>query len=166
MFFHVAAQSFPASFSLFSWPLFFQLRLLTQHPLVGSTPASEGTGRVQSVKIDRTENSVAPETAEHLQPLLNDLLAVSLVTGKRKMWRKLSVRWEKREKGRSGCQLGKALDERAQKMSPASLCEMTETWCSLIADLLAQNKPVVSSRHQNKQLKRIERQPDRQLQPL
>ena len=37
-----------------------------------------------SVGEDR-QNSVALETAEHHQPLLNDLLAVSLVTGKRKM---------------------------------------------------------------------------------
>ena len=37
-----------------------------------------------SVGEDR-QNSLALETAEHYQPLLNDLLAVSLVTGKRKM---------------------------------------------------------------------------------
>ena len=43
-----------------------------------------------SVCEDR-QSSIALATAEHLQPLLNDLLAVSLVTGKRKMWRKLSV---------------------------------------------------------------------------
>ena len=70
---------------------FFQVRPLTQHPLVGSTPASEGTGRVQSVKIDRTA-SLLKLRSTFDQPLLNDLLAVSLVTGKKKMWRKLSVR--------------------------------------------------------------------------
>ena len=40
------------------------------------------------------------------------------------------------------------------RMSPTSLSEKTETWCSLIADSLAQNKPVVSIRHHNKELKR------------
>ena len=43
-----------------------------------------------SVGEDR-QNSVALETAEHHQPLLNDLLAVLLVTGKGKLRRKLSV---------------------------------------------------------------------------
>ena len=44
---------------------------------------------------------------------------------------------------------------RAQtRMSPTSLSEKTETWCSFIADSLAQNKPVVSIRHHNKELKR------------
>ena len=53
-----------------------------------------------SVGEDR-QNSVALETAEHHQPLLNDLLAVSLVTGKRKC-EESSVLGE-HEKGRSGC---------------------------------------------------------------
>ena len=59
--FYVAAQSFLASFSLFSWPLSFQLRPLQAwlvpgaHSMsVGSTSASEGTDRFQSMKIDRT----------------------------------------------------------------------------------------------------------------
>ena len=39
-------------------------------------------------------------------------------------------------------------------MSPVSLSEKTKTGCFLIADSLAQNKPVVSSRHHNKELKR------------
>ena len=98
--FHVATQSsWRHSRSSLALPLFFQLRPLqawlasgAHSKAVGSTSASEGTGRFQSVKIDRTLLSVALETSEHHdQPLLNDLLAVSLVTGKRKMWRKLSV---------------------------------------------------------------------------
>ena len=56
-----------------------------------------------SVGEDRQTDSVALETAEHLQPLLNDLLAVSLVTGKRKMWRKL--RLGEHEKGLRGRRL-------------------------------------------------------------
>ena len=78
------------------------------------------------------------------------VLAVSLVTGKRKMWRKLSVgRTWKRAKRLLAWQ-GWA----QTRMCPTSLSEKTETWCSLIADSLAQNKPVVSIRHHNKELKR------------
>ena len=107
-----------------------------------------------SVGEDR-QNSVALETAEHHQPLLNDLLAVSLVTGKRKMWRKLSVgRTWKRAKRLLAWQ-GSRWRRVQAWMSPTSLSEKTETWCSLIADIsLAQNKPVVSNRHHNKELKR------------
>ena len=138
------------------WPLFFQLRPLqawlasgAHSKAVGSTSASEGP---VSVGEDR-QNSVALETAEHHQPLLNDLLAVSLVTGKRKMWRKLSVgRTWKRAKRLLAWQGSRR--RRAQtRMSPTSLSEKTETWCSLIADSLAQNKPVFSIRHHNKELK-------------
>ena len=38
-----------------------------------------------SVGEDHRQNSVALETAERHQPLLNDLLAVSVVPGKRKI---------------------------------------------------------------------------------
>ena len=106
-----------------------------------------------SVGEDR-QNSVALETAEHHQPLLNDLLAVSLVTGKREMWRKLSVgRTWKRAKRLLAWQ-GSRWRRAQTRMSPTSLSEKTETWCSLIADSLAQNKPVVSIRYHNKEPKR------------
>ena len=110
-------------------------------------------GLAGSIGEDR-QNSVALETAEHHQPLLNDLLAVSLVTGKRKMWRKLSVgRTWKRAKRLLPWQ-GSWWRRALTRMSRTSQSEKTETWCSLIADTLAQNKPVVSSRHHNKELKR------------
>ena len=74
-------------------------------------------------------------------------------------WQKENVKKdqcrEKHEKGRSGCQLGKALDEDERKLG----C-LRHRWAKrprpdvLIADSLAQNKPVVSSRHHNKELKR------------
>ena len=70
------------------------------------------------------------------------------------MWRKLSVgrTWKraKRLLAWQGSRWGRA----QTRMSPTSLSEKTETWCSLIADSLAQNKPVVSIRHHNKELKR------------
>ena len=89
--FHVAVQSFLASFSLFSWPIFIQVRPLqaslappAHKKSVGSTSASDGTDRFQSVKIDITASLLK-------QPLLNDLLAVLFATGKVKMLTKLSV---------------------------------------------------------------------------
>ena len=155
----VATQSFLASFSLFSCMASFlsttSIASLTcfWRPQQGSRiDIGERGDWPASVGEDR-KNSVALETAEHHQPLLNDLLAVSLVTGKKKMWRKLSV-------GRTWKRAKRLLAQgsrwrRAQtRMSPTSLSEKTETWCSLIADSLAQNKPVVSIRHHNKELKR------------
>ena len=119
----------------------------------GDWPVSVGEDRQNSIDI-------ALETAEHHQPLLNDLLAVSLVTGKRKMWRKLSVgRTWKRAKRLLAWQ-GSRWRRAQTRMSPTSLSEQTETWCSLIADSLAQNKPVVSIRHHNKETK--ERSKDNQ----
>ena len=112
-----------------------------------------------SVGEDR-QNSVALGTAEHHQLLLNDLLAVSLLTGKRKMWRKLSVgRTWKRAKRLLAWQ-GSRWRRAQTRMSPTSLSEKTKTWCSLIADSLAQNKPVVSIRHHNQGFK--ERSKDNQ----
>ena len=145
--------------SSLAWPLFFQLRplqawLASGAPQQGSRiDIGERGDCPVSVGEDR-QNGVALETAEHHQPLRNDLLAVSLVTGKRKMWRKLSVgRTWKRAKRLLAWQ-GSRWKRAQTRMSPTSLSEKTETWCSLIADSLAQNKPVVSIRHHNKELKR------------
>ena len=52
------------------------------------------------------KNSVTLETAEHHQPLLNDLLAVSLVTGKRKNVKKAQC-WENMKKGEAVASLAK-----------------------------------------------------------
>ena len=146
--------------SSLAWPLFFQLCPLqdwlasgAHSKAVGSTSASEGPGLAGIVGEDR-QNNVALETVEHLQPLLNDLLAVSLLTGKRKMWRKLSVgRTWKRAKQLLAWQ-GSWWRRAQTRMSPTSVSKKTETWGSLIADSLAENKPVVSSRHHIKELKR------------
>ena len=93
--------------SLFSWPLFSQppplqpwFRPGAHNESVGSTSTNEGAGGK-----DR-QNSVAPENAEHLQPLINDLLTVSRVTGNRIMWSEQ----EKHEQRRSDCQLRMPLD--------------------------------------------------------
>ena len=99
--FHVADQSFLASsrssLGLFSFNLVVHCKL----DLLLAPTASQS---------DR-QNSVALETAEHLQPLLNDRSTGSFTWD----WEKENVKkaqcWEKREKGRSSCQLGKALDE-------------------------------------------------------
>ena len=109
----------------------------------GDWPVSVGEDRQNIV-------TVALETTEHLQPLLNRSTgSFTSVTGKMKMWRKLH------EKGRSGCQLGKGLDEGGRKrFLRHRWAKKNETWCSSISDLLAQNKPVVSSWHHNKELKR------------
>ena len=145
--------------SSLAWPLFFQLRPIASltcfwRPQQGSRiDIGERGDWPVSVGEDR-QNRVALETAEHHQPLLNDLLEVSLVTGKRKMRRKLSVgRTWKRAKRLLAWQ-GSRWRRAQTRMSPTSLSEKTETWCSLIADSLAQNKPVVSIRHRNKELKR------------
>ena len=94
----------------------------------------------------------APENAEHLQPLINDLLTVSRVTGNRIMW---SEREETDDsQRRSDCQLRKALDlcELVSPASPFGDIRPIEiwSWCSLLADSYTQHKLVVSSRHQNK----------------
>ena len=75
-------------------------------------------------------------------------------------WEKENVKkaqcWENMKKGEAVASLQGSRWRRAQtRMSPTSLSEKTETWCSLIADSLAQNKPVVSIRHHtDKELKR------------
>ena len=101
---------------------------------------------------------------EHHQPLLNDLLAVSLVTGKRKKGRKLSVgRTWKRAKRFPAWQ-GSRWWRAPTRMSRTSQSEKTETWYSLIADTLAQNKPVAPVSIILRNYRETERQPDRQLQ--
>ena len=159
--------------SSLAWPLFFQLRPLQAsltcfwRPQQGSRiDIGERGDWPVSVGEDR-QNSVALETSEHHQPLLNDLLAVSLVTGKRKMWRKLSVGRTWKTAKRLLAWQGFRWRRAPTRMSRTSQSEKTETWCSLIADTLAQNKPVVSSRHHHKVLKRdrkTTRQTARQLQ--
>ena len=110
--FHVATRSFLASFSLFSCMASFlsttSIASLTcfWHPQQGSRIdiGERGDWRFQS-REDR-QNSVALETAEHHQPLLNDLLAVSLVTGKRKMLKKAQC-WENMKKGQAVASLAR-----------------------------------------------------------
>ena len=159
-FFHVATQSFLASFSLFSCMAYFlsttSIASLTcfWRPQQGSRiDIGERGDWLVSIGEDR-QNSVALETAEHHQPLLNDQLAVSLVTGKKENVKKAQC-WENMKKGEAVASLARLSMRRAlTRMSRTPQSKKTETWCSLIADTLAQNKPVVSSRHHNKELKR------------
>ena len=129
--------------SSLAWPLFFQLRPLqawlasgAHSKAVGSTSASEGTGRFQSVKIVRTAS---------LLKLRSTICLCSTIYWQFHLWL-----------GKGKCEESSVLGEhekgearllawqgsrwrRAQtRMSPTSLSEKTETWCSLIADSLAQ----------------------------
>ena len=72
-----------------AWPLFFQLPIASltcfwRPKQGGRIDIGERGDWAVSVGENR-QNSIAFETAEHHQPLLNDQLAVSLVNGKRKM---------------------------------------------------------------------------------
>ena len=146
--------------SSLAWALFFQLRPLqawlasgAHSKAVRSTSASEGTGRFQSVKIDRTAL---------LLKLWSTISLCSTIYWQFHLWlEKENVKkaqcWENMKKGEAVASLAR-LSMKASANSDAtvltSLSEKTETWCSLIADSLVQNKPVVSSRHHNKELKR------------
>ena len=92
--------------SSFAWPLFFQLRLLqawlasgAHSKAVGSTSASEGTGRFQSVKIDRIASLLKLRSTISLCSTIYWQFHLWLGKGK---CEESSVLGE-HEKGRSGC---------------------------------------------------------------
>ena len=138
--------------SSLAWPLFFQLRPLqawlatgAHRKAVGSTSASEGTGRFQSVKIDRTASLLKLRSTISLRSTIYWQFHLWLGKGKCEESSVLGEH-EKRAKRLLAWQ-GSRWRRVQTRMSLTSLSEKTETWCSLIADSLAQNKPVVSSRH-------------------
>ena len=92
--------------SSLAWPLFFQLRPLqawlasgAHSKAVGSTSASEGTGRFQSVKIDRTGSLLKLRSTISLCSTIYWQFHLWLGKGK---CEESSVLGE-HEKGRSGC---------------------------------------------------------------
>ena len=92
--------------SSLAWPLFFQLRPLqawlasgAHSKAVGSTSASEGTGRFQSVKIDRTASLLKLRSTISLCSTIYWQFHLWLGKGK---CEESSVLGE-HEKGRSGC---------------------------------------------------------------
>ena len=92
--------------SSFAWPLFFQLRPLqawlasgAHSKAVGSTSASEGTGRFQSVKIDRTASLLKLRSTISLCSTIYWQFHLWLGKGKCEESSLLG----KHEEGRSGC---------------------------------------------------------------
>ena len=75
-------------------------------------------------------------------------------------WEKENVKnsqcWENMKKGEAVASLARLSMEASANSDVSDIAERKDRdpWCSLIADSLAQNKPVVSSRHHNKELKR------------